>query len=45
MKLQIIKTVEKVIVADNESIADIASRAAGTVAYVETINQNGDTKR
>ncbi len=41
-RIKIIKTVEKVIVADNESIADIASRAAGTVAYIESINVNGD---
>lgn len=43
-RVEVIKTVEKVVVADNESIADIASRAAGTVAYVETIETSGATK-
>jgi len=40
-RVSVVKTVEKVIVADNESIADIANRAASTVVYVETIKADG----
>jgi len=40
-RVGVVKTVEKIIVADNESIADIASRAAGTVVYIETIKSDG----
>jgi len=40
-RVGVVKTVEKIIVADNESIADIASRAAGTVVYIETIRSDG----
>jgi S1-C subfamily serine protease len=41
-RIKIIKTIEKVVVADNESIADIASRAAGSVVYVEVLKENGE---
>ncbi|XLQ20104.1 MAG: trypsin-like peptidase domain-containing protein [Candidatus Moraniibacteriota bacterium] len=44
-RIKVIKTTEKVIIADNESIAVIASRAAGSVVYVETITENGDVIR
>jgi len=39
-RVKVIKTTEKIIVADNESTADIASRAATTVAYIESVNTN-----
>lgn len=42
-RVKVVKTIEKVIVADNESIADIASRAASTVVYIEAVNANEDT--
>ena len=42
-RVKVVKTIEKVVVADNESIAVIASRAASTVVYIESINANGDT--
>ncbi len=37
-RVQIIKSTEKIIVAETESIADIASRASTTVAYVESVD-------
>jgi S1-C subfamily serine protease len=40
-RVQIIKSTEKIVVADNESIADIASRASTSVAYIESIDANG----
>ena len=36
----VVKTIEKVVVADNESIADIASRAVSTVVYIEAIKDD-----
>jgi S1-C subfamily serine protease len=40
-RVQIIKSTEKVVVADNESIADIASRASTSVVYVESVDDMG----
>ncbi len=40
-RISVVKTVEKIIVADNESIADIASRAASTVVYIEVKKPDG----
>ena len=40
-RVNVVQTVEKIIVADNESIADIALRAAGTVVYIESIRSDG----
>lgn len=40
-RVEVIKTTEKVIVEDNESIADIASRAATTAVYIESIMPTG----
>ncbi|MEN8252205.1 MAG: S1C family serine protease [Patescibacteria group bacterium] len=40
-RIKVIKTTEKVVVEENDSIADIASRAAGSVVYVETVDSNG----
>lgn len=40
-RMQIIKTTEKIIVEENESIADIASRAATTVVYIESTYIDG----
>jgi S1-C subfamily serine protease len=40
-RMQIIKTTEKIIVEENESIADIASRAATTVVYIESTDADG----
>lgn len=37
-RVQIIKSTEKIVVAETESIADIASRASTTVAYVESVD-------
>ncbi len=44
-RIRVIKTTEKIVVADNESIADIASRAAGSVVYVEIIDNEGKSKQ
>lgn len=40
-RVEVIKTIEKVVVQDNESIADIAGRAATTVVYVESVSAEG----
>lgn len=40
-RVEVIKTTEKVIIEDNESIADIASRAATTAVYVESVSPEG----
>jgi len=40
-RIKIIKTKEKVVVQDNDSIADIASRTSGSVVYVELVDDNG----
>ncbi len=40
-RISVVRTVEKIIVADNESIADIASRAASTVVYIESVKFDG----
>ncbi|MEA3322650.1 MAG: trypsin-like peptidase domain-containing protein [Patescibacteria group bacterium] len=37
-RVQIIKSTEKIIVAETESIADIASRASTTVVYIESVD-------
>lgn len=37
-RVQIIKSTEKIVVAETESIADIASRASTTVAYIESVD-------
>jgi serine protease Do len=42
-RVQIIKTTEKVVVAETESIADIASRASTSVVYVESVDELGNT--
>lgn len=41
-RMQIIKTTEKIIVEENESIADIASRTATTVVYIESTDTTGN---
>lgn len=42
-RYQVIKNTEKIIVENSESIADIASRAATSVVFVEAVNAEGVT--
>ncbi len=39
-RVRVIKNTEKVVVAESESIADIASRTASSVVYIESTNAN-----
>ncbi|PID52427.1 MAG: hypothetical protein CR972_01940 [Candidatus Moraniibacteriota bacterium] len=41
-RVKVIKNTEKIVVENNESIADIANRASTTVTYVEVVRANGE---